>query len=272
MKKAYVIGTSVKDSLSPTIFNHWFKKHNIKAIYKHQSINKKNFNKKIKKLLVEKNLSGVNITIPFKEKIVNKVHALDKHAKKIGAVNCVFVKNNRYYGINTDWIGFRYALSKAGVSKNKITKGKTIVLGYGGAAKAILYCLSLMGGAYKKNTLVFNRTKKKLTPHTLKQKTTLDINSLAERLDEASFVINTIPGNILRKLKIKKIKKRIVVCDIVYKPKETEFIKHFTNPSAKVYGIEMLIGQARPCFYRWHGIMPSADASLTKKLQKKTTR
>ena len=69
-KKAYVIGTNVDKSLSPLIFNHWFKKYKINASYEFKKIKEKNFNKEIKNILKEKNLCGLNVTIPFKEKIL----------------------------------------------------------------------------------------------------------------------------------------------------------------------------------------------------------
>ena len=273
-KKAYVIGTNVDKSLSPLIFNHWFKKYNIDAKYSYKIIKEKNFNKEIKYILKEKNLCGINVTTPFKEKIIKKIHRLDKHSKKIKAVNCVTIKNNKYYGINTDWAGFAEAYLDATL-KQKVpakTRGGVILIGYGGAAKAILYSLSLMGGVYKKNTLVFNRSKRKINIPFFSQKTTLPLNKIREYLNDAFLIINTTPRNILADLKIKKIKEEIAVCDIVYKPKETKFLKHFTKPSAKIYGIHMLINQARPCFFEWFGIMPSEDKALTRKILKKISK
>ena len=92
-KKAYVIGTNVNTSLSPLIFNHWFEKYNIDAKYSYKTIKEKNFNKEIKTILKQKHLCGINVTIPFKEKIIKKIDKLDKHSKSIGAVNCVTIKN-----------------------------------------------------------------------------------------------------------------------------------------------------------------------------------
>ena len=270
-KKAYVIGTGVDKSLSPLIFNHWFEKYNIDAKYGYKIIKEKNFNKEINNILKEKHLCGINVTIPFKEKIIKKIHKLDKHSKTIGAVNCVTIKNNRYYGTNTDWTGFAEAHQSATLEQKvpARTGSRIILIGYGGAAKAILYSLSLMGNIYKKNTLVFNRSKRKINIPLFSQKTTLSLNKIQDYLDDAFLIINTIPRNILADLKIKKIKKEIAVCDIVYKPKETKFLKHFKKPSAKIYGIHMLINQARPCFFEWFGIMPSEDKMLTRKILKK---
>ena len=119
-KTAYVIGTKVDKSLSPLIFNHWFKKYKINATYKFKVIKEKNFNREIKKVLKEKNLCGLNITIPYKEKILKKMHGLDAPAKTIKAVNCVTIKNKKYYGSNTDWSGFKDVLLRE-VAKKKLT-------------------------------------------------------------------------------------------------------------------------------------------------------
>ena len=273
-KKAYVIGTNVDKSLSPLIFNHWFKKYKIDATYEYKVIKEKNFNKEVNLLLKEKGLCGFNVTIPFKEKILKKMNKIDGPSKKIKAVNCVTVKKNKYYGSNTDWLGFKEALlSEITKNETKIkSKGKVVLIGYGGASKAILYSLSSMGNRWKKNVLVFNRSKKRINIPLISQKTTLPLTSLKSHLKEAFLVINTAPRNILADLKIKKINKETAVCDIVYKPKETSFFKHFKNPSLKVYGINMLVNQARPCFFNWFGIMPTNDAALIKKLIKETSK
>ena len=272
-KKAYVIGTNVDKSLSPLIFNHWFKKYKIDATYEYKVIKEKNFNKEVRLLLKERGLCGLNVTIPFKEKILKKMDKIDGPSKKIKAVNCVTVKKNKYYGSNTDWLGFKEALLSE-ITKNEAkikSKGKVVLIGYGGASKAILYSLSSMGNRWKKNVLVFNRSKKRINIPLISQKTTLPLTSLQSHLKEAFLVINTAPRNILADLKIKKINKETAVCDIVYKPKETSFFKHFKNPSLKVYGINMLVNQARPCFFNWFGIMPTNDAALIKKLIKETS-
>ena len=255
-KKIYVIGTNVDKSLSPLIFNHWFKKYKINAIYDFRTIKEKNFNKEINEILKEKNLCGLNVTIPFKEKILKKMDKLDKASKIIRAVNCVTIRNNKYYGFNTDWVGFGEALLNAMLEQQiNITKnGKVILIGYGGAAKAVLYNLSLMGAVWKNNTLVFNRSKRKINIPFISQKTTLSLGKIQNYLNDAFLIINTTPRNTLADLKIKKINREVAVCDIVYKPKETKFLKHFTKPSAKIYGIHMLINQARPCFFEWFGV------------------
>ena len=89
MKSFYVIGNKSSKSLSPLIFNYWFKKYKIKARYGHIQLSTKNFDKKINQILKEKNTYGLNITIPFKEKIMAHLNSIDKNAQMIGAVNCI---------------------------------------------------------------------------------------------------------------------------------------------------------------------------------------
>ena len=111
MKKFYVVGTKTSKSLSPLIFNYWFKKHKIKSKYGYIELNLGNFNKKIKSTVFDKSVGGLNITIPFKQKIIKHIDVLDKHSKKINAVNCVLVKKN-IRGSNTDWSGYYKTLPK----------------------------------------------------------------------------------------------------------------------------------------------------------------
>ena len=105
-KKAYVIGANVSTSLSPAIFHYWFEKHNIDGEYGFIEIEEKHFDKEIKLILNDENLVGLNITMPYKEKIIpqlncfsgkaaskNKDLVLSQSAEKIGAVNWISKKN-----------------------------------------------------------------------------------------------------------------------------------------------------------------------------------
>ena len=154
MKKLYVVGNKVSKSLSPTIFNYWFKKYNINANYGYLELTEKNFHKKIKEVLEKKDTLGLNVTIPFKNKIIKHLGKIDVHAKKIGAVNCVTNKKT-INGTNTDWTGYYKTLPNIKKTKNR----KVIILGYGGASHAIHYVLKKRGF---KNILIFNRSKKKI--------------------------------------------------------------------------------------------------------------
>ena len=259
MKYFYVIGNKTSQSLSPLIFNYWFKKYKIKARYGFLQLSKKNFEKKIKEILKDKNIYGLNITIPFKQEIIKHVDYLDKHAKKINAVNCISTKP-KIKGKNTDWIGYNKTLPKI-----KNIRHKNIVLiGYGGAALAIHYLLKTKG--FKK-IHIFNRTKKRLN-FEKKEKYTLNMKSLSGYLVKSDFVINTTPTNPIKQNQLKLVNKEAVLSDIVYKPKKTTFLKAFPN-NKKIYGITMLLEQAAPSFKTWFGFSPDIDLNLIKILEQK---
>ena len=82
--RALVVGTNVSKSLSPTIFNYWFRKYRIDAEYGYKEIKEESFDKEIKLILKEDGLRGLNITAPFKEKIIFHLDVLEKHSIQIG--------------------------------------------------------------------------------------------------------------------------------------------------------------------------------------------
>lgn len=256
IKKAYVIGESVKHSLSPTIFNYWFKKNNIKAVYKYKQIKPQNYLHEINNIMNQKNVCGFNITTPFKEVFLPQITTYDSHSKKIRAINCVSKKNNAWEAVNTDWVGFAESLKK---QKNRSPKDLAIVLGYGGAAKAIVYALLKKG---YKQVKIFNRTEKKIIDFGFKQQTSLhQLKELPKYIKGANLLINTIPTNILDTPLLSDVTDKLTVSDIIYKPKHTEFLKKFKNQE-KIYGIYMLVYQAAPCFIRWFGQKPTIDEGL----------
>jgi len=259
MKRLYVVGNRVSKSLSPTIFNYWFKKYNIKARYKYLELTEKNFHKKIKEVLEKKDTLGLNVTIPFKNKIIKHLDKIDSHSKKIGAVNCV-TNRKTISGNNTDWTGYYKTLPN--IKKTK--KRKVIILGYGGASHAIHYVLKKRGF---KDILIFNRSKKKIK-YSNKTAYTKTYSDLETHLGGVFLIINTTPINPILKKHLKLIAKTTIVSDIVYRPKNTPFLKQFTK-NKKIYGISMLIEQARPCFKMWFGKNPSVDEKMLNAIYKK---
>ena len=152
-KKAYVIGSNVSTSLSPTIFKYWFDKYNINAEYGYKEIKKENFDKNIKTILNEEGLCGLNVTIPFKETIkpyLNEIFVDEFIKPNDLPINCVtVVENKKLFGTNTDWIGFNNSYIDFEKTKGQNRQRSAIVIGYGGAAKAIIFTLKQMG--FKKN-------------------------------------------------------------------------------------------------------------------------
>jgi len=255
MNHFFVIGNKASKSLSPLIFNYWFKKYNIQAKYSFLEVTEKNFDKIIIKKLHDKKICGFNITIPFKKKILKHLDIKNIHAKNIGAVNCVTV-GKKIKGINTDWKGYLGSIKKEKISKNK----NILILGFGGASQAIYYGFIFKG---YKNINVFNRSKKAIKINTKKY------SLINPYLNQADLIINTTPTNPLSKKQINLVKKTTIISDIVYKPLNTPFLKGFKE-NKKIYGISMLVEQALPCFKQWFGFIPEVDKTLLKKLNNKT--
>ena len=247
MKNFFVIGDQTSKSLSPLIFNHWFKKYNIQAKYSFLEVTRKNFDRKIVKILSDKNTQGFNVTIPFKKDIIKHLDNKNVHAQKIGAVNCVTV-GNKIKGINTDWLGYLNSIKQEKINKNK----NILILGFGGASQAIYYGFLFKG---YKNVSVFNRSKKAINIDGT-NKYTKDYSLINSYLIKSDLIINTTPINPLNKKQTNLIKKTTIISDIVYQPKETSFLKEFKF-NKKIYGISMLIEQALPCFKQWFGFVPS---------------
>ena len=259
MKNFYVVGDQVSKSLSPFIFNYWFKKYNIQAKYSFLEVTKKNFDREVFKKLSDKKTQGFNITIPFKKDIIKFLNSKNVHAQKIGAVNCVTV-GNKIKGINTDWIGYLNSIKQEKINKKK----NILILGFGGASQAIYYGFFFKG---YKNVSVFNRSKKAINLVGT-NKYTKDYSLINSYLIKSDLIINTTPINPLNKKQVSLIKKTTIISDIVYQPMETSFLKEFKF-NKKIYGISMLIEQALPCFKQWFGFVPVVDNVLIKKLYKK---
>ena len=261
MKNFFVIGSKVSKSLSPLIFNHWFKKYKLKAKYTFIEVKEADFDKVVNKKIQDRNVAGFNVTTPYKKNIIKYVEVKNIHAKNIEAANCITL-DIKIKGSNTDWIGYLNSIKAAKIRK----KDKILILGYGGASQAIYYGFSLKGF---KNILVFNRSKKKINFKST-NRYTKKYSTINKHLKEADLIINTTPTNPLNEKQTKLIKKGTVISDIVYQPKETRFLKNFKE-NKKIYGISMLIEQAIPCFRQWFGFEPRVDKNLLNKLYKKIT-
>ena len=215
----------------------------------------------IKLILNDTNILGFNVTIPFKESIKNKLTFFDKHSKKIQAINCVSKIKNKWVGKNTDWYGFEQAIKSKIKKKNS---KKAVILGYGGASKAIIYSLQ------KRNfdeIGIYNRTQKKLKTLTNNNKVfIINKKNIEKSIKKTDIVINSTPVDILALLGTRKIN-NVLAFDIVYSPKETLFLKHFKK-SNRIYGVDMLIHQAIPCFEEWFGVRPIIDRGILILLNK----
>ena len=110
MKKFLVIGDPIEHSLSPKLHNYWFKQNNVDAVYEKKKINEQELQDIVSK--VRKNeIYGVNVTVPYKSKIIKYLDLLGDDAKATQSVNTILKKENKIFGFNTDVNGFELSLS-----------------------------------------------------------------------------------------------------------------------------------------------------------------
>jgi shikimate dehydrogenase len=269
--KAGVIGTPISHSLSPVIHNYWLKKHKINGDYQAINVKKEELHEFLKSFNYTK-LIGFNITLPHKEEVFNVIKnyaEIDIKTQKLGAVNCVYKKNDKIYATNTDYYGFKKSLE---MHVNFSLENKKIALiGLGGAAKAILY-----GLLEEKNNIIYliNRTKEKADIYQEKfrnQVVASGLSGLQEMVEGADLIINASSMGLNNENNIEinfaNIKKEKLFYDIVYKPEITKFLQDaMANKHKIITGIGMLVYQAIPAFAHFFAQEVQADKQLFKKI------
>ncbi len=154
MKKYLVIGNPIEHSMSPKLHNHWLKENNIKAVYEKKQIEENNIEEIISKVKIG-SIDGVNVTVPFKKKVIPFLDKLTPVAEKIKSVNTIYKKDNKVFGDNTDTGGFELGLKHINYNvKNK----KIFILGAGGVVSSIILVLKKLGAS---EISLSNRTKEK---------------------------------------------------------------------------------------------------------------
>ena len=139
MAKYGLIGNNIEYSFSKTFFNSKFKKEERSDSYENFDI--PDLIQFSEVLLNNPKLKGLNVTIPYKESIIKCLDSIDSNAQKIGAINTIKITSERkLIGYNTDYIGFKKSLNNL----LPISKKNALVLGTGGASKAIVYTLKLL--------------------------------------------------------------------------------------------------------------------------------
>lgn len=269
VKKAGVIGHPVNHSKSPLIHNHWIAEHGLQGDYKAIDIAPNVLEAGVT-TLIDEGYAGFNVTIPHKQAIINLCAEIDDVARAIGAVNTVTIQNRKLYGSNTDAFGFIQNL-KSSDPDIKFGKEKIVVLGAGGAARAIVYGLMQEGA---ENILITNRTEEKsydiqkMNPDVIHVG---DWEKRSELLEGASLLVNTtslgMRGKDELEIDLSLLPKDAIVTDIVYVPLMTDLLlqaKERGNPV--VTGIGMLLHQARSAFQKWFDVLPEVTRTLEEKV------
>jgi shikimate dehydrogenase len=254
MKKYLVIGNPIEHSLSPELHNYWIKTNMIKAIYEKMKIT----NDQIKDLILEikgGKINGLNITVPFKQEVIPHLDHLSEEAHKTQSVNTVLLKDDKVIGHNTDIEGFEYS-----IKSNKIDlKNKNIfIMGAGGVVSSIIYALTKMQVS---NITISNRTKSK-AENLKKIFEKLKVIDWGE-IPEFDMIINATSIGLNNQEKINldlpKVENKFFY-DVIYNPKETNFLKFGKQNGNKVFnGKMMFIYQAFFAFKLWHNKEPEIN-------------
>ena len=267
MKKAAVIGFPVKHSWSPIIHNYWIKEHGIFGEYKKIEVHPSD----LKSLVIskkEQGFSGLNITIPHKEKVTEICDELSESARILQAVNLITFKNNLIYGDNTDGGGFVESFKEDFPDIN-LSGLRIGILGAGGAAKSIALSLSKEN---PKKIFVFNRNidraeklVEKVNFHAAEPFHIDDIDLKKLRFD---LLINATPIGMAGMtdtnfINFKNIEGIEIFADIVYNPENTENIILARSQNIKTMGgLGMLLYQAIPSFESFFGVRPKVSNGL----------
>lgn len=253
-----LIGKALGHSFSPGLFAAVSKARNLGISYELFEIRETELDSFFHRLRTS-DFKGLNVTIPYKEKVISYLDEVDRSARTIGAVNVI--KNDRGHltGFNTDWVGFKKSLRKI-----KVPIRKALIFGAGGASRAVIY------GLYKSGCPeIFVAVRSLMRGKKLLEdfSSCLELHLLAwpdERLTEAAseadLLVNATPIGLngldsgfqwLGKL----ILKNKIFIDLIYNPPFTDFMRAGCQAQAVVYnGVDMLLFQALESLKIWTGI------------------
>ncbi len=253
-----IIGYPIKHSLSPTLHSMLAKKYDLNFIYLAFEILPEKFSL-IKDIIFTLDIKGLNVTIPYKEKIMFCLDEVDKLASYIGSVNTVFNKNGKLVGYNTDIYGFTSSLK--GIS---IKDEEAMVVGCGGVSKSVIVGLNELG---VKRVYIYDIDAKKV----LKMKESFGIfvvpikkENLDKVIGDVKIIVNATPLGMKEEdvspINLKMLKKQHIVYDVIYN-RETELVKHAKQIGCKhVFdGIPMFVRQAEQAFFIWTGVKPDTN-------------
>lgn len=269
-RKAGVIGWPVAHSLSPKLHRYWLDKYHIAGEYAAVAVAPEALAKTVP-LLVKQGFCGFNVTVPHKETILPFLDAIDDTARTIGAVNTVVIKKGRLTGSNTDAYGFAESLRQSMAVKSK---GKAVVLGAGGAAKAAVK--GLVDEKFSRIVLVCRTPEKGFIIHNSPIGKNRDMviepwTHRNEALADADLLVNAtslgMQGKEALDLDLALLPPAATVVDLVYTPLKTPLLTQArARGNAAIDGLGMLMYQAAPGFASWFGVTPQVDKDVREYL------
>jgi shikimate dehydrogenase len=262
MKKFLVIGNPIEHSLSPTLHNYWIKNNGIDATYEKQKLDESELEQIIEDIKKEK-INGVNVTVPFKKAIIPFLDELSDEAEKTQSVNTLYLKNKKIVGHNTDIIGFETSIEK---TKYDLVNKKVLILGAGGVVPSIIFALNKMKVS---KIIISNRTKEK-AQNLKKNFKNVELVEWGE-VPNFDMIINATSIGLKEddniKLNFSLISGNKFFYDVIYNPKETNFLKIGKKLGNKTLnGKLMFIHQGLAAFKIWHGLKPDVDENVIRLL------
>jgi shikimate dehydrogenase len=265
MKKACVIGWPIEHSRSPLIHGHWLKKYGIDGAYTKEPVRPEDVGRFLGSL-AGSGFSGCNVTVPHKEAAFAAAEIKDPSAIAVGAANTVWLESGKLACSNTDTYGFMMHLSQSAPNW-KAAKGPIMVLGAGGAARAVVYGFLEAG---RTDIRIFNRSLERaraLEAHFGKSVKAYDWQRRNEHVPTAAVIVNAttlgMKGTGTPDIEFSDARHDCIAADIVYVPLETEFLKEARRfRLTSVDGLGMLLHQAVPGFEKWFGVRPEVTDEL----------
>ncbi len=265
-RRACVIGWPVEHSRSPVIHRYWLNEYGIDGAYEKEAVKPADLGRFLEELSGH-GYVGANVTLPHKEAALGAAGAADAAALAIGAANTLWLdEKGALHASNTDAYGFVTNLDAEAPQWNEGV-GLAMVLGAGGAARAILYGLLAAGVP---RILLANRTKAKaeaLARVFGPQIEVIDWDERAAKLSACGLLINStslgMTGQPPLDIDISALPGSAIVADIVYAPLLTPLlVEAAKRGNAVVDGLGMLLHQAVPGFERWFGVRPHVTPAL----------
>lgn len=258
---AAVVANPIKHSISPFIHNSAFEATNTNGVYLAWEVDEAELSETVANIR-RYQMYGINLSMPYKEQVIPYLDQLSEEACLIGAVNTVVNREGTLIGYNTDGKGFFKSLPSF-----KISRKRLVLLGAGGAAKAIL-AQAILDGVSQISVFVRSSSIEKTRPYLEKIQNATgfrvdlfaleDVSELQARIIDSDLLVNAtsvgmdgvslpIPSSVV-------LPEKLLVADVIYQPFETPFLKWARNQgNQSINGLGMLLYQAAEAFQLWTG-------------------
>ena len=270
-RMAGVIGWPVAQSRSPVLHGHWLRQYGVAGTYLPLPVQPERLPDAIRGLRAL-GFSGCNVTIPHKLAVLKLVDQVDPVAARIGAVNTVVVQDDgTLSGFNTDAYGFLASLRDV-QPDFKAAAGPVVILGSGGAARAVVVALLDDGASDIRLT---NRTMERAQDLSRIEPSRIRVIAWDQRnnaLDGAALLVNTTSQGMIGypplEISLDGLPKTAMVADIVYNPLETQLLAAARKRgNVAVDGLGMLLHQAVPAFEAFYGVRPHVSNELRRAVE-----